>query len=149
MSAKIKRGPVTKRAPIYEHQAQHMAKAMRLLEARFVREYSNVEGPYYEDCLKFGNFPEYMGFHDAAILCGFVCTDYREEYPLDKIHKNPRNIAQALTLSKLRHYVHTLQRHEKWCSHPLSGALVSSIRSGAFSIVADRLESDQTLYEDL
>jgi hypothetical protein len=146
---KIRRGPVSKRTPIYEYQAQYMAKAMRQLEDRFNREYGDEEGPYYEDCLKFGDVPEYMAFIDATFICGFVCTDYVDPYPLDKIHSRPRDILPTLPLGKLRHYIHTLQRFEKWSDHPLSGALISSIRSGALSIAASRLESDQSIYQEL
>ena len=143
---KIKRGPVSRRAPVYEVQAHYMAKAIRSL----VDTCSSLFRPNTELTLeKFYEFqvlPEYKQFEEAAYACGFVCTDYHRFFPLENVHERPREVIPSLSFAKIRHYIHTLQRAEKWNSE-YSTSLWTAVQSGALSMVARRLEEDQSLYE--
>ncbi len=99
-----------------------------------------------EDFYRFSGMPEYEHFNQAAIVCGFVCTDYIRFFPLDEVHDRPREVVSTLPFSKVRHYIHTLQRAEK-CNHEYSTVLWTAVASGALLLVALRLESDWSLYE--
>jgi len=90
--------------------------------------------------------PEYANFIQSAIVCGFVCTDYSRFFPLKEVHDQPNAVVPKLSFSKVRHYIHTLQRAEKW-NHEYSTALWNAIASGALLLVARRLESDPALYD--
>jgi hypothetical protein len=143
---KIKHGPVSKRTPVYEVQVLYLVKAIRKLEEVCLREFRAETELSLKDFNLFREMPEYECFIEAAFVCGFVCTDYSRFFPLENVHARPNEIIPALTFSKLRHYVHALQRAEKWNSE-YSTTLWTSVMSGALSLVARRLESDQSLYE--
>lgn len=143
---KIMRGPVSKRTPVYEVQALHLAKAIRGLEDLCRREFRSATELSLEDYNRFREAPEYQIFEEAAFVCGFVCADYSRLFPIEKAHSNSAETIPALSLSELRHYVHTLQRAEKWNSD-YSTALWTAVMCGALPLVARRLESDRSLYE--
>lgn len=143
---KIKPGPVSKRTPVYEVQALHLAKAIRKLEEACSRQFRPTTELSLEEFNRFRNMPEYENLIEATFACGFVCTDYARFFPIEKAHLKPNEVIPMLPFSKLRHYVHTLQRAEKWNSD-YSTALWNSVMCGALPLVARRLESDRSLYE--
>jgi hypothetical protein len=143
---KIKPGPVSRRSPVYEVQAHHLAIAIHQLADACARQFREEIELSLEDYYRFRGMPEYEHFIQATIVCGFVCTDYGSFFPLDKVHDRPNEVVPTLPFSKVRHYIHTLQRAEKWNSE-YSTALWTAITSGALLLVARRLESDQSLYE--
>lgn len=143
---KIKPGPVSRRTPVYEVQARYLAKAIHRLVDACSRQFRPETELTLEDYCRFREMPEYEGFEEAAFVCGFVCTDYARFFPLEEVHARPHQAVFALPFSKLRHYVHTLQRAEKWNSE-FSTALWTAVMSGALSLVAHRLEVDESLYE--
>lgn len=143
---KIKSGILSKRSPVYEAQAHFLAKTIRKLERAYGRKFSSSRELSLEDFNEFQGSEEYQDFIEATLICGFVCDDYLNPFPLDNAHLMPREILPSLTFNKIRHYIHTIQRSDKWNSQ-YNTALYDAIRSGALSIVADRLESDMTLYE--
>jgi hypothetical protein len=144
---KIKTRAILKRSPVYEVQARFLAKAIRKLERAYSREFSSSRELSLEDFYEFQGSTEYQDFIEATLLCGFVCDDYRDFFPLDDAHLRPKEALHNVPFNKIRHYIHTIQRAEKWNSQ-YNTALYDAIRSGALSIVADRLESDMTLYEE-
>jgi hypothetical protein len=95
---------------------------------------------------QFQGLSDYKQFEEAAFVCGFVCADYSRFFPLENVHERPREVIPSLSFANLRHYIHTLQRAEKWNSE-YSTSLWTAVQSGALSMVADRLEEDQALYE--
>lgn len=143
---KIKLGHVSRRTPVYEVQAHYLAIAIHQLADACARQFREGTELGLEDFYRFSGMPEYEHFIQATTVCGFVCTDYSKFFPLDKVHDRPQEVIPALPLSKVRHYIHTLQRAEKWNSE-YSTALWTAITSGALLLVARRLESDQSLYE--
>lgn len=143
---KIKPGPISRRTPVYEVQAHYMAKVIRSLVDTCSRLFKPNTELTLENFYKFQGLSEYKQFEDAAPVCGFVCTDYSRFFPLDNVHERPREVIPSLPFSKIRHYIHTLQRAEKWNSE-YSTSLWTAIQSGALLLVARRLEEDQSLYE--
>ncbi|MDD5462646.1 MAG: hypothetical protein PHG00_13605 [Methylococcales bacterium] len=143
---KIKPGPISRRTQVYEVQAHYMAKAIYSLVDAYSREFRPNTELTLEIFYRFRGLNEYKQFEEAAFVCGFVCTDYSRFFPLDKAHERPLEVIPSLSFSKLRHYIHTLQRAEKWNSE-YSGSLWTAVQCGALSLVARRLESDQSLYE--
>jgi hypothetical protein len=127
-------------------QALHLAKAIRKLEGVCSLQFRPVTELSLEEYYRFRDMPEYDIFIEAALTCGFVCTDYARFFPIEDAHSNPSEVISALPFAKLRHYIHTLQRAEKWNSE-YSTALWTAVMCGALPLVARRLESDQSLYE--
>jgi hypothetical protein len=143
---KIKQGVISNRSPVYIAQAHFLVKTIHKLERAYGRKFSSSRELSLDEFYEFQESAEYQDFIEATLICGFVCDDYCNLFPLDNAHLRPREILPALTFNKIRHYIHTIQRAEKWNSQ-YSTVLYDAIRSGALSIVADRLESDMTLYE--
>lgn len=143
---KIKLGPVSRRTQVYEVQARHLAMAIHQLADACARQFREGIELSLEDFNRFSGLLEYEHFVQATIVCGFVCGDYASLFPLDKVHDRPNEVVPTLPFSKVRHYIHTLQRAEKSNSQ-YSTALWTAIASGALLLVARRLESDQSLYE--
>ncbi len=143
---KIKLGPVSRRTAVYEVQADYLARAIHQLANACAHQFREGIEFSLENFYRFRSMPEYENFIEATFVCGFVCTDYGSFFPLEKIHDRPNEVVPTLPFSKMRHYIHTLQRAEKWSSE-YSTALWTAITSGALLLVARRLESDQSLYE--
>ncbi len=143
---KIKTSSVSKRSLVYEAQAHYLAKTIRRLETDFKRQFRPTNDLSLEDFERFSGLDSYQNFIDATIICGFVCHDYNNFFPLNKVHLHPNDVLKSIPFQKLRHYIHTLQRAERWNSE-YSTFIYDSVKSGALSIVASRLESDTSLYE--
>ena len=143
---KIKRGLPTKRSRIYGEQVMFMAKVIRRLEAACHRKFGEKTDLTYEEFLDFRDMDEYSAFSEAAFVCGFVCEDFGLSFPLEEIHSSPEEMVSRMPFSKIRHYIHVLQRAEKWQSD-YSTTLWTAVMSGALRLVADRLISDTSLYE--
>ena len=123
-----------------------MAKAIRSLVDTCSRLFRPNTELNLETFYQFQGLSEYKQFEEAAFVCGFVCTDYSRFFPTENVHERPREVVPSLSFAKLRHYIHTLQRAEKWNSE-YSTSLWTAVQSGALSLVARRLEEDQSLYE--
>lgn len=143
---KIRLGTASQRSLIYESQARFLAKAIRKLEAVFSRQFMPSAELSLKAFQRFSSLTEYEEFLEATSVCGFVCSDYGGFFHLDEVHARPNYVIPLMSFRKLRHYIHTLQRAEKWNSD-FSAALYTALTSGALSIVAQRLESDESLYE--
>ena len=124
-----------------------MAKAIRSLVDTCSRLFRPNTELTLETFYQFQGLSEYKQFEEAAFVCGFVCTDYSRFFPLENVHERPREVIPSLSFAKLRHYIHTLQRAEKSKSE-YSTSLWTAVQSGALSLVARRLEEDQSLYEN-
>lgn len=144
----IVRGAVKRRSPVNEYQARYFAKVIRRFEEAWSRQFRRPVDLSFETYQRFREMPEFEDFMDAALACGFVCSDFRDFAQVEQVHESecPSDEVASLTFSELRHYVHTLQRAEKWNSD-YSRTLWASLQTGALSAVARRLESDNSLYE--
>ena len=142
----IKLGPASKKTPVFEAQARYMAKAIRSLIDACSRQFRQNTDLSLDDFYIFQGLPEYHQFLEAAMICGFTCTDFSADLALDEIHHRPNEAISSLSFSGLRHYIHTLHRAETWNSQ-YSESLWTAIQTGALLIVAKRLENDQSIYE--
>lgn len=124
-----------------------MAHCIRQLDAAWRRGFDTNTELRLEEFYRFASLPEYELFNEAAIVSGFVCTDFANFFPFERVHANPTESIAELNFTKLRHYIHTIQRGEKWSSE-FSTTLWSALASGSLQLVAQRLESDMSLYED-
>ena len=138
----------SKRASIREPQARYFALCIRGLEQAFRRSFDNSYNPDAGDSERFWALPEYDLLHDAAYACGFVCCDFKPNYPLERANNQPSESVGQEPLKGLRHYLHTLLRAER--SNRMDGyfsPICSAIESGALAVLAQRFESDLSLYE--
>lgn len=143
---KIKLGVPSKRAYIYEFQASYFALAIRGLESAFFLKFRKGERITFEGFEIFRDFPEYAHFHEAAMVSGFVCSDFSGYYPFEALHEAPSERVPEMTLSDIRHYIHTLHAAGRFSSE-YNETLWNAIASGALDIVASRLEGDPSIYQ--
>lgn len=137
----------SKRAPIYESQARYLAHRILSLEKAFRRNFDTYNADA-GDSRRFWALPECDLFHDAAYACGFVCADFKPNYSIERANNRPSESIGQESLNGLRHYLHTLLRAER--SHRMDGyfsPICAAIESGALALVAQRIESDLSLYE--
>jgi hypothetical protein len=145
----IKRDMPSKRSAINEYQAQFLAQSIRRLEKATDRNFRACSGELtIEEYARFRDMPEVEDFMQAALICGFVCSDFGTTLSLEKVHSRPQEMVPTFSFLKLRHYIHILQRTTKWNSQ-YSTALFMAVQSGALGYVARRLESDESLREPL
>lgn len=142
---KIKPGIPSRRTFVYESQAAYLALAIRKLESAFFRAFRKGEKITLEGFETFRKLPEYTHFHEAALVSGFVCSDFSDYYPFESLHESPSEVVPAMTFSEIRHYVHTMQRAGKWSSE-FNEILWNAIASGALGFVASRIEGDPSIY---
>lgn len=144
----IRRKPASKRSAVNESQARFFAKLINMLEGAMLAHFdlADVERIDINRHDEIWNIPEYRLFLDGAYACGFVCTDGKLEGDLDQVNTHPTEVINAWSFPELRQYVHFLLRSEKWADG-YSSPILHAIRSGALQKVADRLESDDSLYE--
>lgn len=80
----------------------------------------------------------------GAYSCGFVCRDMKPEFDLNETNRDPSAALGNCSFPKLRQYVHTLMRGERWADGN-SSPIMAAIKSGALALVATRLTEDETL----
>ena len=115
---------------------------IRDLERVFLPSFKAIEDLSIEEYYRFTASDEYRAFEEVCLNGGFVCDDYDEFFNLALIHALPEEIIPNLTLSGIRHYIHTVQRAEKWNSE-YSRALFDAVKSGSLGLVWRRLQSVQ------
>jgi hypothetical protein len=146
----IHRKPPSKRTPVTEHQARFLATLIDQLESALLVHFevrSTASMPYerFQEIWKVG---EYRRFVDGAYACGFVCRDFKPDFPFESGNHRPEETIRAWTFHELRHYIHTLLRAERWADG-YSSPILEAVMSGALREVAKRLESDESLYNNL
>ncbi len=144
----IRRKPASKRSAVNESQARLLAKLINMLEGAVLAHFNlaDLERIDLNRFKEIWDLPEYNLFVEGAYACGFVCTDGKSEGDLDMVNSRPREVVASWSFPELRQYVHFLLRSEKWADG-YSSPILHAIRSGALQKVADRLESDDSLYE--
>lgn len=129
--------PFSRRAAVRACQAELFTLLTRELIAAYTRRPNESLADWFEQ-------PEYRRFTVGAYAAGFVCTDLAPMGDFGEIGSRPREHLSSAGFNKLRHYLHTLLRAERWAdgySSPIREAIVS----GALKLVADRLENDESL----
>ncbi len=135
---------ISRRSSVYEAQAKFLAQAIRKLVNRFHREIRISNEFSQEDFDNLKQFQEYDAFIEATIVCGFVCSGYKTFFDLNLANTQPQ-VFNDMPFKEIRHYIHTLQRAEKWGGE-YSTSLYDAIKTGVLSVIATRLESDESLY---
>ena len=80
----------------------------------------------------------------ALPACGFVCRDFAENPGIEAAMADPRKKLASVSFVRLRAFVHTLLRAERWADG-YSSFIRDGLSNGALEIVASRLESDESL----
>lgn len=143
----IQRKAASKRTPLLEHQAAHMAHLIDHLAQSAcnhfnVRDASELRGDQYE---AFFSLPAYDMFIVGAYACGFVMGDGLPKNPLEKIDRRPHEAIELVNLPELRQIVHFLIRSERW-SFPYSSDILNAMINGLLPAIAERLRRDDSLY---
>lgn len=144
----ISRRTPSRRSAVNQHQARHLVQLIRWLEREALNHYRvPVASRLPRDRhAEFFRLDAYRIFIEGAYACGFVCRDLKPDNPLETERDQPAEAIGRWSFAELRHYVHYLVRHERWAdgfSSPILDALVA----GHLQQVADRLETDESLYE--
>lgn len=145
---RIRRLAASRRSVVNQHQARHLVQLVRLLERAALDHYrvpvaSRLPRDRYAEVFK---LEAYRLFIEGAYACGFVCRDLKPDNPLETERDRPEEAIARWSLAELRQYLHYLVRHERWAdgfSSPILDALVA----GHLQRVADRLGTDESLYE--
>ena len=144
---KIQQCQPTSRVPVYTSQSHFLAKCIRRLENAAKDFFAGEYDPGADELTLFWAQPDYEIFCDAAYACGFVCDDLSPDFPIDEANRRPLELLGFEKFSGLRHYVHTLLRAEH--SNRMDGCfspVCTALQSGALIVVAERLESDKSIY---
>lgn len=129
--------PFSRRSAVHECQVELLVLlAWELIEAYTRRPQTSLADWF--------DLAEYRRFIVGAYATGFVCTDLEPMTNFEEINSHPREHLGNARFNRLRHWIHTLLRAERWAggfSSPIREAIVS----GALEMVAGRLESDDSL----
>jgi hypothetical protein len=133
---------------VTQHQARHLVQLIRLLEREALAHYRvPVASRLPRDRhVEFFKLEAYRLFIEGAYACGFVCRDLKPDNPLETERDRPEQAIGRWSFIVLRQYVHYLVRHERWADG-FSSPLLESLAAGHLQQVADRLETDESLYE--
>jgi len=144
----ISRRPTSSRSVVNQHQARHLVQLVRLLEREALNHYRvPVAARLPRDRhAEFFKLDAYRIFIEGAYACGFVCRDLKPDNPLESERDRPAEAIAGWSFAQLRQYVHYLVRHERWADG-FSSPILEALAAGHLQQVADRLETDESLYE--
>lgn len=147
-ASRISRSTPGRRSPVTQHQARHLVQLVRLLERDALTHFrvpvaARLPRERYADFFK---LEAYRIFIEGAYACGFVCHDFKPDNPLEADRARATATIARWTFPQLRQYVHHLVRHERWADG-FSSPILESLADGHLQQVADRLETDDSLYE--
>lgn len=147
-AVRISRQAASSRSRVTQHQARHLAQLIRLLERDALAHFrvpvpSRLPRDRFEDFFKLDS---YRLFIEGAYACGFVCRDLRPDNPLETEREQPARAIAGWAFPGVRQYVHYLVRHEVWAGH-FSSPIFAALVDGHLQQVADRLDTDDSLYE--
>lgn len=129
--------PFSRRSAVHECQVQLLV----LLARELIEAYTRRPNASLTDWL---DLPEHRRFVLGAYAAGFVCTDLAPMNDFEEICSRPREHLGSAGFNRLRHWIHTLLRAERWADG-YSSPIRETIVSGALEIVVGRLESDDSL----
>jgi hypothetical protein len=93
---------------------------------------------------EFFKLEAYGVFIEGAYACGFVCRDLKPDNPLEGERERASAVIAGWSFPEIRQYVHYLVRHERFADG-YSSPILESLIAGHLQLVADRLESDDSL----
>lgn len=138
MSGIVNKAP-NSRSPVNQYQVDLLVLLIReLLEV--------YEKNREIELIEWFKLPEYRRLLLGAYACSFVCSNFEPMKDYENYQNLPKEYVQNARWPKFRHYIHTLLRDERW-SDGYSSPILEAVKSGALTIVADRLERDQSLRE--
>lgn len=145
----IQRCPPSRRSSIWEAQSRLTAKVIihageQLVRTLGLRDATELHWDRIGSRLF--ELPEYTLLCDTLYACGWVCTDFPLNDFLPEVNGDVAGTVGRYSLPKLRLYLHTLARGEKWCDGD-GTVILPAYASGALQTVAKRLQEDETLYE--
>lgn len=146
----IARAAPSKRSAVNEFQARHFAALIRLMQQQMhahfgVRDLAQLSEERIEE---FYELDGYALFVEGVYACGFVCRDASPTNPLEHCRGSHAEAVRTLDFPSLRQFVHFLMRAERW-NYGYSSPLLCAFIGGVLSVVAERLESDETMYTAL
>lgn len=144
----IRRKPASKRSAVNSYQVTLFVKLANKLEGAVLSLFkiANPERIPLDRFQEIWELDEYQLLIDAFFACGFVCRDLGLDGDLNAVNDRPEEFIRELDFPGIRQYLHLLQRGEKWADG-YSSPILAALKSGALIKVADRLESDESLYE--
>lgn len=129
--------PFSRRAAVHACQAELFVLLARELIETYTRRPNATVADWFE-------LPEYRRFIVGTYAAGFVCTDFAPMSDFEEMSSRPREHLNCAGFNRLRHWIHTLLRAERWADS-FSSPIREAIASGALEIVAGRLERDDSL----
>jgi hypothetical protein len=146
-AARISRSPPSRRSAVNQHQARHLVQLIRWLEREALAHFRVTVAARLprERFAEFFRLEAYRVFIEGAYACGFVCRDLKPDSPLEAERNRPAEAIAGWSLPQLRQYVHYLVRHERWADG-FSSPILDALAAGHLQQVADRLETDDSLY---
>ena len=143
----IQRKAASKRTPLLDDQAAHMAQLIEHLAKSAcdhfgVRDVSELRDDQHQ---AFCALPAYDMFIVGAYACGFVMRDGLPKNPLETIDRRPNEAIEVVDLPTLRQVVHYLIRSERW-SLPYASDILNALINGLLPAIAERLRRDDSLY---
>lgn len=144
----IRRKPASKRSAVNAYQVTLFVKLANKFEGAVLNLFKVAEPERIplDRFQEIWELDEYQLLIDAFFACGFVCRDLGLDGDLNAANERPEEFVRSLDFPGIRQYLHLLQRGEKWADG-YSSPILAAIKSGALIKVADRLESDESLYE--
>jgi hypothetical protein len=147
-ATRISRRAPSRRSRVTQHQARHLVQLIRLLEREALTHFrvpvaARLPRERFADFFK---LEAYRVFIEGAYACGFVCGDLKPDNPLEAGRDRPTEAIARWTFPRLRQYVHYLVRHERWADG-FSSPIFTALADGYLQQVADRLDTDDSLYE--
>ena len=145
---RISRKAQSRRSAVTQHQARHLVQLIRWLEREALGHFrvpvaARLPRERYAELFR---LEAYRVFIEGAYACGFVCRDLKPDNPLEAERDRPAQAIAAWSFPQLRQYVHYLVKHERWADG-FSSPILEALVAGHLQQVADRLESDDSLYE--
>lgn len=134
--------------PVSKDQAHVFALIIRQLETSLLAHFQ-IDNVGDIPVARYGemySLPEFSLLNKAARACRFVCRDYRSSFDVEAVTRAPVPTLSSLSFSDLRRYVHGVVRGEHWAGG-FGSPILEAIKSGALSLVADRLLNDRALYK--
>jgi len=147
-AARISRSPPSRRSAVNQHQARHLVQLIRLLESEALGHFRVPVAARLprERFAEFFRLEAYRVFIEGAYACGFVCRDLQPDNPLEAERDRAADAIAGWSFAQLRQYVHYLVRHERWADG-FSSPILDALAAGHLQQVADRLQTDESLYQ--
>lgn len=129
--------PFSRRSAVHECQVELLVLLARELIEAYTRRPQTSLADWFD-------LPECRRFIVGAYAAGFVCGDLGPMKEFEEMNSHPREHLGDAGFNRLRHWIHTLLRAERWADG-YSSPVREAIASGALEIVVDRLENDESL----